>query len=188
MMAFFSCKNIRNSGDAKAGFATNCLCTKIRVESGGKVEQQLQIAFYTVVESTFLFNNFNKQIPLAFPLISLNIIQALYTLFLGFIPSWFQIMSIILPRLRLPYVVKNQTPKKQLEIHVFPVSKQNSIYGQPIIILIFKFSQSLVELQTTLKVNVQINFVVFSSPNSQLNIFRHWFPACRMQVSEAPGS
>lgn len=77
------------------------------MESRGKVEQQLQIAFYSVVESTFLFNNFNKQIPLAFPLISVNIIQALYTLFFEGIPSWFQIMFIILPRLRLVYVVKN---------------------------------------------------------------------------------
>lgn len=75
--------------------------------SRGKVEQQLQIAFYIVVESTFLFNNFSKQIPLAFPLISVNISQALCTLFFEGIPLWFQIMSIILPRLRLVYVVKN---------------------------------------------------------------------------------
>lgn len=38
-MAFFSCKNIRNSEDAKAGFATNCLCPKIRMKRGEKVEQ-----------------------------------------------------------------------------------------------------------------------------------------------------
>lgn len=75
----FSCKNIRNLRCGKAASAATCLCAKNR--RGKNPSRNCKLPFILQLTGTFPSNNFNKEMPPAILPISLNITQALYTLF-----------------------------------------------------------------------------------------------------------